>query len=151
MESSHGNRISAATSSSSTYFSTETTSTSFSSTFAPSPSTSTYRFPIHSILESLTLSTPKVAPPVCETDDPSSGSVRTQDGNATAERRRKEKTSWSYVLRSGLAGGIAGCAVSKQRSRRGLARMARRRREGQGSARRSYIVFLSMVSVYLYD
>jgi hypothetical protein len=65
---------------------------------------STSRYPIHSSIESIQ----KSPPPVCETDH----TPPTEDHKRAAEMRRKQKTSWSYVFRSGLAGGIAGCAVS---------------------------------------
>lgn len=38
--------------------------------------------------------------------------IRPADGEAVAVPRKKvDKQSWDYVWRSGMAGGLAGCAV----------------------------------------
>jgi hypothetical protein len=40
------------------------------------------------------------------------GAAVTSTGPAPRERKRLDKQSLDYILRSGLAGGLAGCAVS---------------------------------------
>lgn len=65
-------------------------------------------------------------PAICETDEtppaplPPRPPLSSDHGEGTApaavsERPRKEKQSWEYVIKSGIAGGIAGCVVSRGR------------------------------------
>lgn len=56
-------------------------------------------------------------PSICPTDQESIiPGVRRTDrrGSGALEAQKKlDKRSWDYIVRSGVAGGIAGCAVSK--------------------------------------
>lgn len=45
-------------------------------------------------------------PAICPTDDESIVPKN------HPERRKLNKTSWEYIIKSGVAGGFAGCAVS---------------------------------------
>lgn len=79
------------------------------------------RYLIHSRLESefTPTATSPTPTPLCETDHTHTHPhLQTQSQREREkEKRRKDKTSWNYVFKSGLAGGIAGCAVSSLRGR----------------------------------
>lgn len=53
-------------------------------------------------------------PSICPTDEEAQfhRPADVKHGMATGTQKRLDKKSWEYVIKSGVAGGIAGCAVS---------------------------------------